>query len=704
MPRALLITVNLHADRYHGAGDWPPSPGRLFQALVAGAGPAQALPAPAAAALQWLERQPPPLLAAPRATRGQAVLLYVPNNDLDAKGGDPAEVSNLRVGKEVQPWLLPAGAALTYAWPILAGEEEAATALLPLCQQLYQLGRGVDLAWATGEIVERAGLERQLAAGGRLLWRPDAEPLPDTLRLACPCPGTLESLTRRYQSGEARFGVEGSGKDRQTLFQQPPQPLLALLAYGQLPARRLFDLRQPAAPEAFAPVNLRQIAPFTEAVRDHLAARLTAALPTAAAPIDHLLRGQPQGGQHPNPADRPRLLALPSIGHTHVDQAVRRLLIEVPPSCPLTVDDLAWGLSGLQLPAAAHRPAVLLVPAEEEGMLRHYGSAEAARAFVTITPIALPIHPTAGEDPRTDPGTLHALQRALHHAGIHTPLQDLTLQREPIHGHGRPAADHAPDTRFAADALWHAHLVFAAPLRGPLVVGNGRFVSLGLLAPLRAPPAPAWAAPVTSGLATDPHPIGLAEALRRAVMAVVAATRGSSKLPAWVSGHAPDGGPLRDTPHLSCAWDAPRQRLLVIPPAHISQPQQELLSQALSQLTTLRAGEAGLLQLDPFAPLDPADPLLAPACQWQSATPYAVNRHHKLGDPAAALARDLDQELRQRGLPTAEVTVLHAATSPSGLTGSLRLTFAQAQAGPLLLGRTRHRGGGLFVPLRAPEG
>ena len=35
--RALLIEVRLLDGRYHGAGDWPPAPFRLFQALVAGA-------------------------------------------------------------------------------------------------------------------------------------------------------------------------------------------------------------------------------------------------------------------------------------------------------------------------------------------------------------------------------------------------------------------------------------------------------------------------------------------------------------------------------------------------------------------------------------------------------------------------------------------------------------------------------------------
>jgi CRISPR-associated protein Csb2 len=37
MPLNLVITIHLHDGRYHGMGEWRPSPARLFQALVAGA-------------------------------------------------------------------------------------------------------------------------------------------------------------------------------------------------------------------------------------------------------------------------------------------------------------------------------------------------------------------------------------------------------------------------------------------------------------------------------------------------------------------------------------------------------------------------------------------------------------------------------------------------------------------------------------------
>src|SRR5581483_6685460 len=64
---ALAIYVRLHDGRYHGRGDWPPSPARLFQALVAGAGLSGPLQEKEREALRWLEALPAPIIADPRA-------------------------------------------------------------------------------------------------------------------------------------------------------------------------------------------------------------------------------------------------------------------------------------------------------------------------------------------------------------------------------------------------------------------------------------------------------------------------------------------------------------------------------------------------------------------------------------------------------------------------------------------------------------
>jgi len=100
--RALLLTVRLLDARYHGVGDWPPAPFRLFQALVAGAygGRWRAEPEDMQqqkyAAFAWLERLDPPHIAHPTKLDGRGTIYFVPNNDLDAVGGDPQRVAEIR--------------------------------------------------------------------------------------------------------------------------------------------------------------------------------------------------------------------------------------------------------------------------------------------------------------------------------------------------------------------------------------------------------------------------------------------------------------------------------------------------------------------------------------------------------------------------------------------------------------------------------
>ena len=127
--RALLIELRLLADRYHGRDDWPPSPFRLFQALVAGAygGRWRAESEDDKdAAFRWLERLAPPLVAAPPKRALAATTYFVPNHDLDAVGGDPRRVSEIRVGKVIRPLMFDAAGPILYAWPSDDGEEHAA--------------------------------------------------------------------------------------------------------------------------------------------------------------------------------------------------------------------------------------------------------------------------------------------------------------------------------------------------------------------------------------------------------------------------------------------------------------------------------------------------------------------------------------------------------------------------------------------------
>src|ERR1039457_3025971 len=86
--RYLCITVHWLDDRYHGLVDrngppeWPPSPFRLFQALVAGTGRRGELDSEIGRSLEWLQTRLPTVIAPP-CLAGQVVTRFVPNNSGD---------------------------------------------------------------------------------------------------------------------------------------------------------------------------------------------------------------------------------------------------------------------------------------------------------------------------------------------------------------------------------------------------------------------------------------------------------------------------------------------------------------------------------------------------------------------------------------------------------------------------------------------
>ena len=194
MERALLVAVRFHEGRYHGTGGWPPAPARLFQALMAGAARGAEIPVAARDALDWLERLPPPVIAAPRGEPSQGYTAFVPNNDLDAAlsekqaTGIEDAVASARVGKTVRPTLFDASAPLLYCWHF-GGDEAPAAGLCETAGQLYQLGRGIDAAWADAAVLEADMAKKRLSSHSGIVYRPTASGRSGS-KLLCPRPGT----------------------------------------------------------------------------------------------------------------------------------------------------------------------------------------------------------------------------------------------------------------------------------------------------------------------------------------------------------------------------------------------------------------------------------------------------------------------------------------------------------------------------------
>lgn len=495
--RSLVLSVRLHDGRYHGVPEWPPAPARLFQALVAGAGLAGPLGADDGAALRWLEGLPAPLIAAPRVTRGAAVTVYVPNNDLDAVGGDPARTGKIRDAKRWRPWLLHADIPLHYVWTLgeYDGLRARLAAVASLADRLYQLGRGVDFAWAWVEVLDDDGLQALLVGYAGEIHRPSSAGDGGQV-LPCPHPGSLDSLAARHRAYGRRFatGHARSG----AVFSQPPRANFGHARYGSHAPRRIFDVLDRTDPQRPKAWDLVRVVALTVAVRDRAIERLSRAFPDRAKIVEQILRGRrPDGSNGGCIGGRVRILPLPSIGHEHADLAIRRVLVEVPASCPMVPDDVLWAFSGLEPcdPETGELVGRILAPSGEgEVARRHFGIGDEdreparSRLWRTVTPAALPRMAGVGRRPDSasgEEGLARAVMQALRHAEL-PGARAMAVQREPFQGHGARAEDFSAGTRFGPDRLWHVEIGFESAVAGPVVIGDGRFLGLGLMAPVRA--------------------------------------------------------------------------------------------------------------------------------------------------------------------------------------------------------------------------
>jgi CRISPR-associated protein Csb2 len=658
----------------------------VFQALVAGASRRLHQPE-VVSALRWLESLPPPLVAAPPHTNGEEVTVFVPNNDLDTKGADPSRIAELRVAKRVRPRLLGNGDPFVFVWPF-DGASDQATVIRDLTRDLYQFGRGVDAAWATAEVLDGSVADAILDDwSGTVHWPAEGE---STDGLPVPCRGTLDSLTQRHAAQGERFRRKG----KETLFVQPPKPHVRLVRYDAPAATFVFALRPPDDPGRFMPFPLDRAHDLILSVRDAALDRLSA-LPQDA--VRGVLVGRRPGEPEIVPQrSRVNLIPLASIGHADVDPAIRRILVVVPRGGPVRVDDLRWAFSGLEVGGA------VLVEAHHDPMRGHY--AGPSTRWRSVTPLALPaprrrIEPTrqsaerkdAQEREREEHQARAAVVQALRHAGVRAHPTSISVSREPPLRRGSRAETFAAPPRFEKERLWHVELVLDRPVSGPLVLGDGRYLGLGVLAP--APrEARTVALAVLDGWIEGSDLESLARALRRAVLARAQAEWGSEKLPSWVSGHEEDGSTAKGHEHLHFLVDPAERRLLIHAPRH-SDPR---MSAALAELRELRAGRSGLLRLAP-AGVDPQDRLVRPSRVWRSVSPYRVQRHGTFG-ATDTLVADVRAACAAADYPApTSIEVLEVwGRTGRGLEGRVQITFNVAVEGPLVLGRSRHLGGGLF--------
>lgn len=478
--QVLTISVHLLDGRYHGAMDWPPSPFQLFQALVAAAWTGREANKQEKATLEWLETLPPPTILSPRALQAKRTTYYVPRNSADQCKGDMQKAVKMRDAKVSKSWLLQGEAVFQYLWDA-ENADRFCSSLEPLVDRFYQLGCGVDMAYAHMDVLNKQQEQHCMQSHPGVIYRADSG-RGNTTR--CPQAGSLKYLIKRHAAQRVRL-------ENNTLT-QAPKPSFVSVSYNSSPTWLLFDILARESGEHYYPQPACRVAALVERIRDLLAERLRALGDDL---VERVIIGRNAGES--DKRRRIRIVPLPSIGSVHADQAIRRVLVEVPPDCPIQADDIRWALSGLDLSAdlstgeLVDEAGPLLVVTDDKKMLGNYGivsDREGWRAWRSVTPVALTTRRPRGRKPGGSRAkhlgsVAHVVRQALRHTGFVGDVEVMRVQREPLNARGELSGHFAHGERFISQQLYHVEIIFSEPVTGPVVIGNGRYLGLGLLAP-----------------------------------------------------------------------------------------------------------------------------------------------------------------------------------------------------------------------------
>lgn len=522
-----FLDLSFHGRQDGGRPEWPPSPLRVFQSLVAAAarGRAEALAPQARSALMWLEKQTAPILVAPTGVSTLGYRLSVPNNAMDivakawCRGNDSntgdANPATHRTMKAVRPTLLFDGNAVHYLWPLANPLTDEVLGYLEtlaaVARSVVVLGWGVDMVVGHGAIVS----DEQSGALPGERWLPFAAATGDGLRV--PVPGTLEALIHRHERFLNRLGPEG--------FTAPPP----LSKYATVAYRRATDAPlRPVAAFSLLKLDASGFRAFDSSRRAlTVAGMIRHAAKTAARlagwpklKVDRFILGHGDSKDHAEHvavgSRRFAYLPLPSIeargqGKVRVVGSVRRVILSsFAEDCEAEIVWARRTLSGEELIEEGKKQPVALLSLlpKTDWVVRHY--IEPAVSWATVTPVVLPgyddpahyrrrlKHGTSTNEQkrlldRIDNRIDGLLRKAITQAGFSQVLADRAELEWRKIGFW-PGADLAdrygvPDhlrryPRFHVRLRWRDSYNGPVQVGGPVCLGGGRFYGLGLFAAL----------------------------------------------------------------------------------------------------------------------------------------------------------------------------------------------------------------------------
>jgi len=226
----LNLTVRFTAGRYHGQ-EFPPSPARLFQAMIAGShrGGYGLINTDARDdALKWLEHLAPPVIEASKVVEtSDQISLYLPNNDdgilktYNGKDKKPESLSRSEWAnakqkassdfhinlfthkrsseKSMRAFVLTGEKIVRYVWTCGDTDEDKKNAqvVCAIAALVTSLGHGLDEVFAHGKITHKeASTQTDASNDESIVYQPRIMLGGD---FVAPCEGSYQAYKTRYE-------------------------------------------------------------------------------------------------------------------------------------------------------------------------------------------------------------------------------------------------------------------------------------------------------------------------------------------------------------------------------------------------------------------------------------------------------------------------------------------------------------------------
>lgn len=549
----LAIEVSFLTGRYVATayntrteGEWPPHPARLFSALVAthfADGSSAAESAGERDALEWLEGQGAPDIAASQASCRDVATVFVPVNDVastdvDREAADadqarsvlaaaradgdakaiarasrnvtkaetalsrairratavPERSTNPRAALRVMPEhrtrqprtfpsVTPEQPVVTYVWPAAHPEPPFRACLDALLARVVRVGHSSSLV--SCRLVDQAP---------SIAWRPSSD---GELTLRVVQPGQLQALTRAFEQHQEL---------EPRVMPARPQAYERAGAQASTPVERsVFSddwlvLRRVAGPH----LPMTAAAGLARTIRKAL-------LSYAEAPAPEVLSGHAADG-HPTLQPHLAIVPLPFVGHVHASGAVHGVALVLPRAADhdarrtiyaalarwegeFRIEDEDTPPIKVNLGQAGELWLERVEWATLPTTLKPSTWCRAAQVWYSVTPVALDRNPGDlwARDPRkladATGEAIACVTRACVRLGLPSPRYVEILPAAPLAGAAKARAYPAfpEDANRTRRTLCHVRLEFESPVAGPVILGAGRFVGLGLFRPQVAP-------------------------------------------------------------------------------------------------------------------------------------------------------------------------------------------------------------------------